>query len=111
MVDTLVVTVVFVPVAVEALLVVSVVPALEVVMPEPPPPPLENVEPMSPQRMLLKTTCVVGLFWRMSEGLPSVVEQGPFEPVSSQFMYPVASFQMAKVRTTKLCQLRYIQRG
>lgn len=85
-------------VAVDAFDVASVVPAFDVVVPEPLP--LEKVDPMSPQRMPLKTTCVVGLFWMMSAGLPSVVEQGPLEPVSSQFMKPDASFQMAKVRTT-----------
>jgi len=63
--------------------VVSVLAFDEVVVPEPPP---LKVEPMSPQRMLLNTTCVVGLFWIMSAGLPSLVLQGPLLPVSSQFM-------------------------
>jgi hypothetical protein len=84
-VETLVVVAVFVPgVAVDALDVVSVVPDFDVVVPEPLP--LENVEPMSPQRMPLKTTCVVGLFLMMLVGLPSVASQGPLLPPSSQFM-------------------------
>lgn len=82
-----------------------------VVVPEPGLLPPENVEPMSPHRMLLKTTCVVGLFWRMREGLPSVVEQGPLLPVSSQFMKPLASFQIAKVRTTDFIRARFIGFG
>lgn len=89
-------------VAVDAFEVVDVDTLEEEVVPEPPP--LLNVLPMSPQRMLLKTTCVVGLFWRMSSGLPSVVLQGPLLPVSSQFIYPLASFQMAKLRTTGECE-------
>jgi hypothetical protein len=35
----------------------------------------------------------------MLVGLPSVLEQGPLLPLSSQFMLPPASFQMLKVRT------------
>lgn len=83
--------------SVEALVVAAVEAFALLVVPDPPP---LNVDPMSPQRMLEKTTWVVGLFLMIRSGLPSVASQGPLLPESSQFMYPVASFQMANVSTT-----------
>src|SRR4051794_17471487 len=63
------------------------------------PPVLPVVEPMSPQRMLEKTTCVPGFWAMMLAGFPSVLLQGPELPLSSQFMYWLLSFQMLKMRT------------
>jgi hypothetical protein len=60
------------------------------------------VDPMSPQRMLEKTTCVLGLLARMLDGLPSVLLQGPALPLSSQFMYWLLSFQMLNTSTMPL---------
>jgi hypothetical protein len=57
------------------------------------------VEPMSPHLTLEKVTPVVGLFWIMSDGLPSVAEQGPLLPESSQFIKPPLSFQTLITRT------------
>lgn len=80
-------------VLVDGLLVVEeTVEALEVVLV--PPVIVPPVDPISPHRMLLNTTCVLGLFCLIKAGLPSVEEQGPLLPLSSQFIYPEASFQM-----------------
>ena len=62
-------------------------------------PAFEAVEPMSPHLMLEKTTWVSGCCARMLDGLPSVLEQGPLLPLSSQFMKPPLSFQTLKVST------------
>src|SRR6185369_17282033 len=87
------------PLVVVALMVVMVLVAvvvvaagLVVVVVEPPLPGSWKVEPMSPQRMLEKTTWVSGLLARMLAGLPSDALQGPWAPLSSQFMLPAASF-------------------
>jgi hypothetical protein len=83
--------------AVDVLEVVVVVVVLVVVVPEPPEP--LKVEPISPQRMLEKTTWVVGFCALIRSGFPSVLLQGPELPLSSQFMKPLASFQILKMRT------------
>lgn len=81
--DVVVVTLLVVAVLVVASVVDRVVAPLELLgWPDP----ALNVDPMSPQRMLEKTTCVVGFSLMMSSGLPSVAEQGPLLPESSQFM-------------------------
>lgn len=59
----------------------------------------DPVDPISPHLMFEKVTEVPGSLDWMVDGIPAVLLQGPELPLSSQFMYPPASFQMLKMRT------------
>jgi hypothetical protein len=63
------------------------------------PPVPDPVDPISPHLIFEKITEVPGSFASMVDGIPAVLLQGPELPLSSQFMYPPASFQMLKIRT------------
>jgi hypothetical protein len=63
------------------------------------PPGLGPVDPISPHLMFEKVTEVPGSFASMVDGIPAVLLHGPELPLSNQFIYPPASFQMLKMRT------------